>query len=182
MLLFFPGCAAKVVTYEQQLLSEADSLFKVGSYEYAKIKYSKIRDTYQETDAAKTAQFYLGYINVFYDNPLANVEGALREFQRYATMYPRDVRIGEVNSWIRILVAMQSFEKEFHGTSDKLEQARNREIKENDLRAQLKKMNLETYTDALKKCDDSRDSLARKTKELENVILDLERKCQDAGK
>ena len=39
------GCAARVITYEQQMLNEADSLFKAGNYEYAKVQFSKIKDS-----------------------------------------------------------------------------------------------------------------------------------------
>lgn len=177
-----PGCAAKMVTHEQQLLSEADSLFKVGNYEYAKIKFDKIRNTYSETDAARIAQYNLGYINIFYDNPMSSPDGALREFKTFVTLYPKDQRVAEVNSWIRLLVSMKSFEKENNYTSDKFEQLKSREIKENDIRAQIKKINENTSSEIIKKCSEERDSLSRKTKELENVIIDLERKFQDAGR
>ena len=182
LLLMFSGCAVKSVNYEQRLLNKADSLFRTGNYEYAKVKFAKIRDAHPETDAAKTAQFYLGYINVYYDNPFANWEAALREFKMFSTLYPKDYRIGEVSSWIRILVVMQSFKKEYLGTITKLEQAKNKDIKDNDAKALLRRINIDTYAESLKKCFDDRDSLGRKTKYLENVILDLERKCQDAGK
>lgn len=181
ILLIQSGCAVKSFSYEQQLLSKADSLFRVGNYEYAKVKFAEIRDAHPETEAAKTSQFYLGYINVFYDNPFANWEAALREFKTFTTLYPEDNRIGEVSSWVRILVVMQSFKKGYQGTVNQLELAKNREIKEIDAKA-IVKTKTDAYTEQLKNCFDGRDSLVRKTKDLENVILDLERKCQDAGK
>jgi outer membrane protein assembly factor BamD (BamD/ComL family) len=173
----------KVINQEssvQDLHSKADSLFNAGNYEYAKVKYSKICATFPETDAAKTAQYYLGYINVYYDNPFANWEAALREFKTFATLYPQDYRIDEVNSWIRILVVMQSFKKEYQGTISKLDLVKLKEHKEND--SKFKKVNIDFIIESLKRCDDDRDSLAKKTKDLENVIIDLERKCQQAGK
>lgn len=181
-IVFLYGCAGKVLTYDQQLLSEADSLFRSGNYEYAKVKYSRIRDAHPETEAAKSAQYFLGYINVYYDNPFANWEAALREFKMFSTLYPQDNRIGEVSSWIRILVVMQSFKKEYQGTSLKLEQFKNKETKETDSKNLLRKLNIDVITESLKKCYDDRDSLVKKSKDLENVIIDLERKCQQAGK
>lgn len=181
IFLMQSGCAVKSFSYEQQLLSKADSLFRVGNYEYAKVKFAEIRDAHPETEAAKASQFYLGYINVFYDNPFANWEAALREFKTFTTLYPGDNRIGEVNSWIRILVVMQSFKKEYQGTANKLEIAKVKENKDNDTKAAVKTKN-DTNIELFKNCLDGRDSLVRKTKDLENVILDLERKCQDAGK
>jgi outer membrane protein assembly factor BamD (BamD/ComL family) len=179
--VFFSGCAVKRFSYEQQLLSEADSLFKVGNYEYAKVKYAKIRDAHPETDVAKTAQFYLGYINVFYDNPFANWEASLREFRMFATLFPQDYRIGEVNSWIRILTVMQSYKKEYQGTINKLDQIKAKElIKDNEPRAIVHRINIDSIAETLRKCFDDRDSLVRKTKDLENAILDLEKTCQGA--
>mgnify|MGYP001767069743 FL=1 len=179
--LFLGGCAAKRYSYDQQLFFEADSLFKVGNYEYAKVKFAKIRDAHAETDAARLAQFYLGYINVYYDNPFASWEAALREFKNFVTLYPRDIKTHEAQSWIRILVAMQSFEKEYQGSTYKLEQQKSRESKEKDQQQVQRKLLIESNSDQLKKCTDDRDSLSRKTKELENFILDLEKKCQAAA-
>lgn len=179
---FLWGCAAKRFSFEQQLLAEADSLFRVGNYEYAKIKYAKIRDSKPESDAGRVAQYYLGYINIYYDNPFANWEAALREFKAYVTLYPNDIRIGEVNSWIRLLVVMQSFKKEYQGTANKLEKLSKEKVKEPPPPPPpARKFNIETITESLRNCYESRDSLTRKSKELENVILDLERKCQQAG-
>lgn len=184
-VMMFGGCAAKMLTIEQQLLLEADSLFRAGNYEYAKIKFDKIRNTYSETDAAKTAQYNLGYINIFYDNPMSSPDGALREFKTFVTLYPQDVKVPEVNSWIRLLVSLKSFEKENDLTLNKYDKLKIRESKDNDIRAQIaqfRKLNENVNQEALKKCSEEKDSLSRKAKELENVIIDLERKCQDAGR
>ena len=45
------GCATTgaVYSYEEKLLDEADSLFRAGNYEYAKLKYTKIRDDYPKS-------------------------------------------------------------------------------------------------------------------------------------
>lgn len=180
-IMLLGGCAAKRYSYDQQLFFEADSLFKVGNYEYAKVKFAKIRDAHTETDAARLAQFYLGYINVYYDNPFASWEAALREFKNFVTLYPRDIKTHEAQSWIRILVAMQSFEKEYQGSTYKLEQQKSRESKEKDQQQVQRKLLIESSSDQLKKCTDDRDSLSRKTRELENFILDLEKKCQAAA-
>lgn len=179
VFLFF-SCAAKFPSFEKQLLFRADSLFKVGNYEYAKVNYAKIRDAHPETDVAKTAQFYLGYINVFYDNPFANWEAALREFRMFATLFPQDYRIGEVNSWIRILTVMQSFKKEYQGSITKLDQVKIKDQKETEFKSVEHRIKIDSIAETLKKCFDDRDSLVRKTKDLENAILDLEKTCQGA--
>jgi outer membrane protein assembly factor BamD (BamD/ComL family) len=172
------GCMGRVVTYESQLLSEADSLFDAGNFEVAKLKYAKVIDTRPESEAARSAQFNLGYINVYYDNPFANWEAALREFKAFSSMYPDDVRIDQANSWIRILVVLQSFKKEYKGTTTKLEQM-NKSLKEPDVKA-TRRVNLDMVTESLKSCYDDRDSLNRSIEGLKNVILEMERKCQQA--
>jgi hypothetical protein len=42
-----------MVTFEQQILNEADSLFREGNYEYAKVKYAKAREIKPKSDVAK---------------------------------------------------------------------------------------------------------------------------------
>ena len=175
------GCGAQVVTFEQQLLGEADSLFKVGNFEYAKVKYAKVKESKPKSDAARRAQYQLGYINIYYDNPFANWEAALREFKTFVSLYPDDFRIGEVNSWIRLLIVMQSFKKEYRGTATKLEELNKKEL-EHQQTPPPRKINIEAVTESLRNCFQDRDSLTRKSKELENLILDLERKCQQAGR
>ncbi|MDO5576633.1 MAG: hypothetical protein Q4F84_06095, partial [Fibrobacter sp.] len=166
------------VTIEHKILHEADSLFKSGNYEYAKLKYAKVRDTEPVgSSLARIAQYQLGYINIFFDNPFANWDAALREFELFASLYPDDFRIGEVNSWIRILVSMRSFQKEYMGTNDQLQR-----LKLKDESRPRLTSNIETITESLRNCHNERDSLIRKTKELENVILDIERKCHQAGR
>jgi tetratricopeptide (TPR) repeat protein len=176
------SCFSSAVTFEQKILAEADSLFQIGNYEHAKVKFAKVRDSKPKSDAAKKAQYYLGYINIFYDNPFSNWEAALREFKLFTALYPNDFRIGEVNSWIRLLVVMQSYKREYLGSSSKLEELSKKELLPPPPPVVVpKKMPIETITESLRNCYDHKDSLSRKTRELENVILDLERKCQQAG-
>lgn len=181
LMLFIFGCGGKVLTYEQQLLGEADSLFKAGNYEFAKIRFDKIRALKPESSAAKIALYYLGYINVYYDNPFASWEAALREFRLYVTLYPDDARVDEINSWVKLLVVMQSFKKNYIGTTDSistLKQQKN--ISELAAKNTVPIDSILSLNEVLRKCGHVRDSLIRKNKDLENFIIDLERKCQEA--
>lgn len=188
MITILFGCVAadKFSTFDKQMLSEADSLFRVGNYELAKIKYMKIRDMKPAPSVAKKAQYYLGFINVYYENPFANWEAALREFKLFASLYPDDFRIEQVNSWIRVLVVLQSFKKDYVSNVSRLEdvskqrQTDSRLIQEH-MQAQTKTA-MDSLSATLRNCNEYRDSLVRKAHDLENVILDLERKCQQAGR
>ena len=122
----------------------------------------------------------LGLINLYYDNPSANWEIALQEFKKFASLYPDDYRIGEVNSWIRLLVVMQSFKKEYRGTADKLEQlAKSKELEVSQ--PQPRKVNIDAITESLRNCyNDTIHSPENPGNR--NFILDLERKCQQAGR
>lgn len=180
-MLLIPGCGGTVVLYEQQLLNEADSLFKAGNFEFAKVKFLKIRDLKPESPSARAAQYYLGFINVYYENYLANWEAALREFKMFATLYPDDFRIHEVNSWIKLLVVMQSFKKDYIGANAQFKELKSRE-NERDTNSPQLKVTIETLTESLRNCYDDKANLVKKSEDLENVILDLEKKCQQAGK
>lgn len=182
-LIAFCSCSPKIVTFEQQVLAEADSLFRNGNYEYAKVKYAKARELKPKSDVARISQYYLAYINVYYDNPFSNWEAALREFRTFAALYPDDQRIGEVNSWIRLLVVMQTFKKVYQGTTNKLDELSKKEpVPCPPQPPPTRRTNVDIITESLRNCLDAKDSLTRKAKEFENVILDLEKKCLQAGR
>jgi len=168
------GCAAhgRVVTYDQQLLREADSLFLTGNYEYAKIRYTKLRDDFANTGAGSRAQFNLGYINVFYENPFANWEAALREFKTFAEQYPNHELIEEVNSWIRILVVLQSFKREYEMTTGTISDLRKKAIAVP--KPTGPSASYEILYEAVNRCYSERDSLGQKIRILEDVIRKIE--------
>ncbi len=151
--------------YNMRQLTEADSLFRTGNYELAKLKYSKIRDTNKNPAILARAQYYLGYVNIYYDNPFADYEAALREFKRFASLFPNDDRMELVNNWIRILTAMRNFDSGFQGSSDKLKQS---QWKQHDI-----SRNYTTLQEAYLNCDALKDSLNRRIKFLEGVIEKL---------
>lgn len=179
----FAGCHGKVLLYEEQLLAEADSLFRASNYEYAKVKYDKVRTLKPASPAARKAQYNLGYINVYYDNPFASWEAALREFKLFLSLYPDDPKVDEINSWIKILVSMQSFKKDYSGVSNRIEELQLKQIQaEQTLQSRQSSVNIEAITESLKNCYHTRDSLKERSKDLENFIIDLEKECQAAGK
>jgi outer membrane protein assembly factor BamD (BamD/ComL family) len=164
-----PQCANNLTVYgfEEKLLSEADSLFNAGNYEYAKMKYAKVRDENPKSSPAIKAQYSLGYINVYYDNPFADYNAALREFKRFATMYPGDTRIDMVNNWIRILTILQDFGKNFYGSSSELRALQNKQLS-------IFK-NYSTIQDAYLQCDKMKDSLAQRIQILEGIIAQIDK-------
>lgn len=178
-ILWLTGCSAKFIGYEQQLLIDADSLFRVGHFEFAKIKYQKIRDQKPQSAAARTAQYYLGYINVYYENSLGSWEAALREFKRFASLYPDDERIDEVNSWIKLLLAMQLFKKSYQSSIIETETLENELSAKNAVSDKKRLIDVDALNESLRSCSQAKDSLQKKTKELENLILELDERCQD---
>lgn len=185
-LYLLAGCGGKVVTYEQQLLFEADSLFKIGYYELAKNKYQKILLLTPNSPAARIAQYYLGYINVYYENDMASWEAALREFKKFLALYPDDVRANEVKSWIKVLNAMQRFQKEYGSLKKEIEEfkppPKEKEECEVVVPPKISPLTIEALNESLRNCTHARDSLIKKNKELENFILELEKECQEAGR
>jgi tetratricopeptide (TPR) repeat protein len=167
------SCASQSFTYADKLLMEADSLFQAGNYEYAKIRYTKLRDEYPNTRAGARAQYNLGYLNVYYDNPFASWEGALREFKRFASLHPDHKLIEEVNSWIRLLVVLRSFKRQYEGSTREL-----KELQTRPFPPKRKKEEDESYDvllEAVRKCYSEKDTLLNKIRVLEDVISEIEK-------
>lgn len=151
--------------YGMRQLTEADSLFRTGNYELAKLKYLKLRETSKNPSIKATAQYHLGYVNIYYENPFADYEAALREFKRFASLYPKDNRNELVNNWIRLLTAMRNFDTHFQGNVYKLKES---ELKKYDI-----SKNYTTLQDAYLNCEILKDSLMNRIKILEGVIEKL---------
>ena len=166
------------MTYRTRLLTEADSLLVGGKYDEAKQKYEKIRSSTRNTEETKSAHFALAYINVYYKNPNTDWSAALKEFKSFVTLYPNDPRIGEALSWIRILTVIKSFDTEFRRASNQVERLK---LDKNEARTN-QRIFLDSMASMMHNCYEIRDSMTRKNAELENVIIDLEKKCQQAGR
>jgi outer membrane protein assembly factor BamD (BamD/ComL family) len=184
-LIPFIDCASstiKMVSYSSRMLEDADSLFYSGNYAEAEKYYDKIRSTRLQTEEAKTAHFQFAYLNVYYKNPNANWNVALKEFKSFATLYPNDSRIGEAFSWIRILTVIKSFDTQFRTSTNQVE--RLKYFKKESLQSQ--RYILDSVAAVIRNCNESRetyrDSMAKVNAKLENVIIDLEKKCQQVGR
>lgn len=168
--LIYTRCAPSttIVRYShfRQQLVHADSLFRTGNYEVAKLEYISIRDKCKEQEIAATAQFRLGYLNIYYDNPFADYEAALREFQRFQSMYPRHEKIEQVQNWIRMLTVLMNFARDYNGNIRELQ---NLDTQRDDI---IK--NYTTLQEAYLRCDAVRDSLVNEVKALERLIIKLQ--------
>jgi outer membrane protein assembly factor BamD (BamD/ComL family) len=168
------------------LIAEADSLFTAGNFESAKAVYEKIRlGMPPESPEARKAHYHLAYINVFYKNPWADWNSALTEFTSFAALYPDDPHMDDVRSWIRILTTIKSFETEYRKTSHQVE----RLTADKNTTREVQRFHLDSMAVILRNSYESQDSLARtcdslarKNVGLINTIIDMEKKCQQAGK
>ncbi len=184
--ILLPGCGGgRYITFEQKLLGEADSLFRAGNYEYAKVKFDKVRNAKPNSPSARTAQYYLGYINIYHDNPFTSTEAALREFKRFVSQYPDDLRLDEVHTWIKMLTLMQSYNRGFEGATSRITEL-NEKLKAEPPPTQQSKtastVNVDALTESLRNCIHVRDSLDKKSRDLENFILYLEKECVQGPK
>lgn len=171
-----------MVSYDSRMLESADSLFYSGNFEDAEKLYEKIRATRPKTEEAKAAHFQCAYLNIYYKNPSANWSKSLKEFNSFASQYPNDPRIGEVFSWMRILTVIKSFDTQFRTSADQVE--RLKFFKKEALHSQ--RYVLDSMAVIIRNCLDSRevvrDSLTKANAKLENVIINLEKKCQQVGR
>jgi outer membrane protein assembly factor BamD (BamD/ComL family) len=170
--------SVKMVNYKTRQLAEADSLLYSGKFEESKALYDKIRSAQTNSEEAKTAHFNIAYINVYYKNPNADWAAALSEFKSFAALYPKDPRISEALSWIRLLTVIRSFDNEFKRASTQVQRLK---LDQSEARM-TQRMFLDSMASMLRGCYQVRDSLVKKNTELENVIIDLEKKCQQAGR
>jgi len=175
---FLCTSTVKMVNYKTRQLAEADSLLYSGKFEESKALYEKIRSVQTNSEEARTAHFNIAYINVYYKNPNADWDAAQKEFKSFAALYPKDPRIGEALSWVRLLTVIQSFDHEFKRASTQVHQLK---IDQSEARM-TQRMFLDSMASMLRSCYQVRDSLVKKNTELENVIIDLEKKCQQAGR
>jgi hypothetical protein len=177
--LFLCGCAASrqaQYTYEKRLLAEAESKFEDKRYPEALKIYQDLATSpaYAETDAAKVALYRIGYINIYYDNPKANPKASLEAFNSYKARYPEDRYVGEVNTIVKILVVLKSFEEQYDATTARMKKLQNKTAIESG--------SLDTLLETIQRCSSERDSLdleramlVKKIVELEQTIVKMEK-------
>jgi hypothetical protein len=177
IVVLVSGCSHVTTTqytFEKKLLAEADGKCKQKSYAEALKTYSEIVKTFPQTASARTALFKVGFVNIYYDNPLSDWNAALSAFKLFQKYYPDDPRMDEVNTWIRVLVAMESFSSQYGETSAQVKSLLSKSTAFNG--------NYETLLEAIQKCSSDKDSLDieknalnQKIKELEQTILKIEK-------
>lgn len=159
----------KIIThygYDMRQLAEADSLFNEGLYELAKMKYTKIKNDMKNKKIAEIAQYSLGYINIYHENPFADFQAALREFKLYMSTYPNGQNLENAKNWVRMLTSFKNFDKDFKGNQSML----------NTIKTQKNTIQ-KSYDDifnAYTKCYSKKDSLEKRIAVLEEVLLILE--------
>jgi outer membrane protein assembly factor BamD (BamD/ComL family) len=168
---FLAGCSSQMVTFDSKLLIEADSLYRSGNYEYAKTRYAKVRSEFPTSRAGAQAQYMLGYINLYYDNPFASWDAALKEFKTFAAQYPNHELIPQVNSWIRMLVVLQSFKRQYDVSSAEVSSLEKELLdKQQSSHPQKIEAKYEVLMEAVQRCYADKDSLASRIRVLEEVI------------
>jgi outer membrane protein assembly factor BamD (BamD/ComL family) len=170
------GCSPlpPAYTFDKKLLADADGKCKQKSYAEALKTYDEIVKTFPQTSSARTALFKVGFVNIYFDNPLSDWNAALSAFKLFQKNYPDDPRIDEVNTWIRVLVVMESFSSQYGETSARIKSLMNKSTEVSG--------NYETLLEAIQKCSGDKDSLDneknalnQKIKELEQTILKIEK-------
>jgi hypothetical protein len=173
------GCASNTVasyTYDRSLLTVADAKFDKKRYSEALKIYQELAYSpdYAQSASAKQALFRIGYLNIYFDNPKADPKAALEAFNTYKLRYPRDKLIGEVTTWIKILVVLKSFEDQYDEITSRMKRLQNKSA--------VTTGSLDTLLDAFQRCVSERDSLdsekssfLRKISELEQTIVKMEK-------
>jgi outer membrane protein assembly factor BamD (BamD/ComL family) len=177
LLILVSGCSHVTTTqytFDKKLLAEADGKCKLKKYAEALKTYGEIVKTFPQTSSARTALFKIGFVNIYFDNLLADWNAALNAFKLFQKHYPDDPRIEEVNTWIRILVTMELFKTQYGETSERVKSLMNKST--------VVSGNYETLLEAIQKCsfdkdslDNEKNALNQKIKALEQTILKIEK-------
>jgi outer membrane protein assembly factor BamD (BamD/ComL family) len=182
LALLFAACAGSGTLpgrdKPQPLSAVADSLFASGNFDEAVATCRKIIAASPDSEEIKHAIFAIAYSNVFYKNSGGDWNAALEKFESFARSYPNDRHAGEALSWVRILTIIKSVDNELRQATSRAERLRH----DKNTAQENRRFYLDSIGALLRSSSDSRDSLQKKNRDLENVIIDLEKKCQQAGK
>ena len=166
--------ATTAYTFDKQLLDKADEKFKQRNYAEALDKYAEIVKTFPKSTSARSALYKIGFTNLYFDNPQADWMAALKAFRLFQKKFGNDPKIEEVNTWIRILVAMESFAAQYGESSQRIQKLKTKTLEKSESVEQLREEFL--------RCTFEKDSLnleknalIQKIKELEATILKIEK-------
>lgn len=175
-LCFCASSAVSTYTYDKSLLTVADAKFDKKHYAEALKIYQELAYSpdYAQMNSARLALYRIGYLNVYYDNPKADPKSALEAFNTFKLRYPHDKLIGDVTTWIKILVVLKSFEDQYDETLSRMKRIQSKSA--------VTSGSLDTMFDAFQHCATERDSLGsersmllRKIAELEQTIVKMEK-------
>ena len=173
------GCAASKVgtyTYDKKLLAEAEDKFEKKRYTDAIKVYQKLATSpaFANTPTAKLALYRMGYINMYYDNSKADPKAALEAFNTFKQRYADDKLLGEVNTWISILVVLRSYEELYNDTYERMKKLQSKTA--------VTSGSLDSLIESSQRCSAEKDSLdgekaqlLKKIAELEQTIVKMEK-------
>jgi len=168
--------AVSTYTYDKSLLTVADAKFDKKHYAEALKIYQELAYSpdYSQLNSARLALYRIGILNIYFDNPKADPRSAFEAFNTFKLRYPHDKLIGEVNTWIKILVVLKSFEDQYDETLARMKRLQSKSA--------VTSGSLDTMFDAFQHCATERDSLdseraalLKKIAELEQIIVKMEK-------
>jgi outer membrane protein assembly factor BamD (BamD/ComL family) len=169
-----PKSYYRTYTFDKQVLADADSKFKQRKYSEAISQYDDIVKQFPRTESARIALYKIGFANICFDNPQPDWSAALKAFRLFQKQYGDDPKIEEVNTWIRILVAMESFAAQYGESSARIQKLKTKTLEKSESVEQLREEFL--------RCSFEKDSLSleknaliQKIRELESTILKIEK-------
>ncbi len=170
-------CASSTAyTYDKSLLTVADAKFEKKQYPEALKIYHELAFSpdYAQLNSAKLALYRIAYLIIYFDNPQADPKAALDAFNTFKLRYPHDKLIGDVTTWIKILVVLKSFEEQYDGMAAR--------VKRLQSKSAVASGSLDTMYDELQHCTTERDTLSleksallKKIEELEQTIVKMEK-------
>lgn len=168
----------ELTTIPDDSLHTADSLFEAGDYDRAQAAYTSARDTLTDAKLISDAQYRLAVLHLYYDNADVNLDSALLELRYFTTLFPDDPRAGEARSWIKILHLLKKTRIELKDKSRTIKRLK----RYNEQLAEDNRVIIDSLSETLDMLQKERDSLFDDNAELKQIMIELERKCQQGGR
>ncbi|KMQ50559.1 hypothetical protein CHISP_2552 [Chitinispirillum alkaliphilum] len=157
--------------------NEAQLHITNGQYREAEMMLNAIIDSIPESPVAADALYSLAMIHLANSNPDADFYKAMDRFETFTAAYPEDPRQRSAQNWLHILGLYTQTKEKLYTALETAHQFQT--TYEENLSKQL---NLETLNEDIRRCYEERENLLSKTEEFRSIIIELERKCLQAGR
>ncbi len=120
------------------IFTEADKHFLNGEYEKAEKKYQEILKSTRQKSVNALAQYKLGYLYIYFNNPASNYAEALKHFKLFLTIDNKHPYAKRAKNWIKILTELTELQGHYATDKELLDRLKAKQSKADRLHVTLK--------------------------------------------